>query len=82
VPVGNGGTDLKPLATSLSDFNPRLPWWGGDLQTIRNYALSIDQALPSRAAQQMIVPRRMAAAIAWSLRCTCPRRAVGDRSWC
>ena len=56
MPVGNGGTDLKPVAPNLSDFSPCLPWWGGDLQTIRNYALSIDHALPSRAAQQMIVP--------------------------
>ena len=41
---------------ALSDFNPRLPWWGGDLQTIRNYALSVDHALPSRAAQRLVVP--------------------------
>jgi uncharacterized protein len=56
VPFENGGTDLKPVTPDLSDFNPCLPWWGGDLQTIRNYALSIDHALPSRAKQQMIVP--------------------------
>jgi uncharacterized protein len=56
VPVANGGTDLKPDASTLSDFSPRLPWWGGDLQTIRNYALSLDHALPSRATQQVIVP--------------------------
>ena len=54
--VVNGGTDLTPVASKLSDFSPRLPWWGGDLQTIRNYALSLDHALPSRATQQMIVP--------------------------
>jgi predicted alpha/beta-fold hydrolase len=47
---------VKPVAPDLSDFNPRLPWWGGDLQTIRNYALSIDHALPSRAAEHLIVP--------------------------
>jgi predicted alpha/beta-fold hydrolase len=41
---------------ALSDFNPRLPWWGGDLQTIRNYALSVDQALPSHAVQRLEVP--------------------------
>lgn len=39
-----------------SEFSPRLPWWGGDLQTVRNYALSIDHALPSRAVQRLIVP--------------------------
>jgi uncharacterized protein len=49
-------TTLKPVAPNLSDFNPRLPWWGGDLQTIRNYALSIDHALPSRAVEHLIVP--------------------------
>ena len=54
--VVNGGTDLNPVASNLSDLSPRLPWWGGDLQTIRNYALSLDHALPSRATQQMIVP--------------------------
>ena len=47
---------MKPVAPKLSDFNPRLPWWGGDLQTIRNYALSIDHALPSGAAEHLIVP--------------------------
>jgi predicted alpha/beta-fold hydrolase len=41
---------------TLSEFNPRLPWWGGDLQTIRNYALSVDHALPSRAVQRLVVP--------------------------
>ena len=49
-------TTLKPVAPNLSDFNPRLPWWGGDLQTIRNYALSLDHALPSGAAEHLIVP--------------------------
>ena len=49
-------TTLKPVAPNLSDFNPRLPWWGGDLQTIRNYALSIDHALPRRAVEHLIVP--------------------------
>ena len=47
---------MKPVAPKLSDFNPRLPWWGGDLQTIRNYALSLDHALPSGAAEHLIVP--------------------------
>ena len=41
---------------NLSEFSPRLPWWGGDLQTIRNYALSVDHALPSRAVQRLVVP--------------------------
>jgi predicted alpha/beta-fold hydrolase len=47
---------VRSAGSKPSDFNPRLPWWGGDLQTIRNYALSIDHALPRRAVQQLIVP--------------------------
>ena len=47
---------MKVAGVTLSDFNPRLPWWGGDLQTIRNYALSVDQALPSHAVQRLEVP--------------------------
>ena len=39
----------------LSDFNPRLPWWGGDLQTIRNYALALEHALPRRSGEQLLV---------------------------
>jgi predicted alpha/beta-fold hydrolase len=40
---------------TLSEFSPQVPWWGGDLQTIRNYALSVDHALPSRAAKRIVV---------------------------
>jgi uncharacterized protein len=47
---------VRVAGVTLSDFNPRLPWWGGDLQTIRNYALSIDNALPSHAVQRLEVP--------------------------
>jgi predicted alpha/beta-fold hydrolase len=39
----------------LSEFNPRLPWWGGDLQTIRNYALSLEDSLPHRAGERLFV---------------------------
>ena len=81
-PLWNGGTDLKPVAPSLSDFSPRLPWWGGDLQTIRNYALSLDHALPSRAARRSSCRCGTAAAIDWSLRCTCPTRAATGRWSC
>ncbi|HEX5078985.1 MAG TPA: alpha/beta fold hydrolase [Geminicoccaceae bacterium] len=38
------------------DFSPRRPWWGGDLQTIRNYAIDMQHALPSRAVQRVEVP--------------------------
>jgi hypothetical protein len=37
-------------------FNARLPWWGGDLQTIRNYALNARHAMPSQAAERFVVP--------------------------
>lgn len=47
---------MKLAGVTLSEFTPRLPWWGGDLQTIRNYALSVDHALPSRAAERLEVP--------------------------
>lgn len=43
--------DLK-----LADFHPKLPWWGGDLQTIRNYATSVNLALPRKAARRIEVP--------------------------
>ncbi len=46
---------LRVAGVALSDFNPRLPWVGGDLQTIRNYALSVDHALPSHAVQRLEV---------------------------
>jgi hypothetical protein len=53
--VLDGGNALSGGLT-LSRFSPRLPWWGGDLQTVRNYALSADLALPGNAAQRLIVP--------------------------
>lgn len=28
---------LTQTATDFPDFRPRFPWWGGDLQTLRNY---------------------------------------------
>ena len=40
---------------TLADFRPKLPWWGGDLQTIRNYALSVNLALPGKASQRLEV---------------------------
>jgi len=43
---------------SRIDFNPRRPWWGGDLQTIRAYAFDAEHALPSRAVERIEVPLR------------------------
>ena len=51
----DGGNALRVAGVTLSEFNPRLPWWGGDLQTIRNYAWSVDHALPSRAARRLML---------------------------
>jgi predicted alpha/beta-fold hydrolase len=51
----DGGNAVKVAGVTLSEFNPRLPWWGGDLQTIRNYAWSVDHALPSKAARRLVV---------------------------
>jgi predicted alpha/beta-fold hydrolase len=38
------------------DFNPRRPWWGGDLQTLRNYALKVRKALPCHSSDRLIIP--------------------------
>jgi predicted alpha/beta-fold hydrolase len=40
----------------MADFSPRRPWLGGDLQTIRNYALNVQHALPNRPSQCLVVP--------------------------
>ncbi|MEM7021571.1 MAG: alpha/beta fold hydrolase, partial [Pseudomonadota bacterium] len=45
-------------ATARSEFNPLRPWWGGDLQTIRTYAMDVGHALPSRAVERIEVPLR------------------------
>jgi hypothetical protein len=52
----DGGNSVNSSATSPLDFNPRRPWWGGDLQTIRNYAIDAGHALSSRAVERIEVP--------------------------
>jgi uncharacterized protein len=52
----DGGNDVSLLAAPPLDFSPRRPWWGGDLQTIRNYAVDAGHALPSRAVERIEVP--------------------------
>ena len=38
-------------------FSPRRPWWGGDLQTLRNYALQARKAvLPTQTSERLIMP--------------------------
>ena len=52
----DGGNSVTSLAIGPLDFSPRRPWWGGDLQTIRNYAIDAALALPSRALERIEVP--------------------------
>ncbi len=42
--------DQSPL------FSPRRPWWGGDLQTLRNYALQARKALPGLGGDRLVLP--------------------------
>ena len=37
-------------------FSPRRPWWGGDLQTLRNYALKVRDSLPGQGGDRLIIP--------------------------
>ena len=46
---------MNAAGLNPADFTPARPWWGGDLQTIRNYALNINRALPSHAAERLEV---------------------------
>lgn len=39
-----------------SHFSPRRPWWGGDLQTLRNYALQARKALPMHDSERLVIP--------------------------
>ena len=39
-----------------AEFRPKRPWWGGDLQTVRNYAFNINRALPGHASERLEVP--------------------------
>lgn len=39
-------------------FSPRRPWWGGDLQTLRNYALQARKVLPTQSGERLVIPLR------------------------
>ena len=39
----------------LVPFLPRAPWWGGDLQTIRNYVLR-DRSTHARKSERLVLP--------------------------
>lgn len=39
-----------------SYFSPRRPWWGGDLQTLRNYALQVRDNLVGQNGEKLVIP--------------------------
>ncbi|NJO38921.1 MAG: hypothetical protein HC871_16625 [Rhizobiales bacterium] len=47
---------MSSLLHHSSPFSPRRPWWGGDLQTLRNYALQARKALPLHDSERLIIP--------------------------
>jgi predicted alpha/beta-fold hydrolase len=49
-------TDVSLLDSTAISFNPRRPWWGGDLQTIRNYAWRAGHALTGSSFERLTVP--------------------------
>jgi uncharacterized protein len=51
--VGDMPLSLPDLA--LLDFTPRRPWWGGDLQTLRNYLLSALPTLRGETGAHLLV---------------------------
>jgi uncharacterized protein len=48
-------TDLTLANLVLAPFAARAPWWGGDLQTIRNY-IGRRVALASHAVERLVLP--------------------------
>ncbi|MEZ5932361.1 MAG: alpha/beta fold hydrolase [Alphaproteobacteria bacterium] len=49
---------MSSLLHHSSPFSPRRPWWGGDLQTLRNYALQARKALPlpHHDSERLVIP--------------------------
>jgi hypothetical protein len=47
---------VSSLLSHSLPFSPRRPWWGGDLQTLRNYALQARKALPLHDSERLIIP--------------------------
>ena len=41
---------------SVEDFTARVPWWGGDLQTLRNSLLRVDPKLHLWTEQRLELP--------------------------
>ena len=48
--------DVSTILEQAPGFNPRRPWWGGDLQTLRNYALKVRSALPGQNNSRLVIP--------------------------
>lgn len=48
--------DVSSVLDLVPQFSPRRPWWGGDLQTLRNYALQARKVLPVPESEQLIMP--------------------------
>lgn len=47
---------MSTVLDQTPGFSPRRPWWGGDLQTLRNYALQARKALPGLGGERLIMP--------------------------
>ncbi len=47
---------MADAALSFPRFRSRLPWWGRDLQTLRNYILSIESSLAPFPAERVEFP--------------------------
>lgn len=48
-----------PVSVKFPTFHPRPPWWGGDLQTIRNFLLQgLGLAPPRLDGEPVVLPAR------------------------
>ena len=47
---------MADAALSFPRFRSRLPWWGRDLQTLRNYIVSIESSLAPFPAERVEFP--------------------------
>jgi uncharacterized protein len=47
---------LQVGGLALPEFSPRLPWWGGDLQTVRNYLRNRLPQLPDQTSERLLLP--------------------------